>query len=106
MADVSRCTPLAVVAQRGYVEGVRLLCQYGADTEDVFRLVSNMPGLWSLSHSFTFCQPRKPGLKRLNTPSENPAKIVNVLTEIYLVTKNSVLSSKNGVNHEEVYFFP
>ena len=31
------CTPLAVMAQRGFYEGLRLLCQYGADTEDVYR---------------------------------------------------------------------
>ena len=43
-SDKNLCTPLAVVAQRGYVQGVRLLCQYGADTEDVLRLMSNLPG--------------------------------------------------------------
>ena len=34
------CTPLAVMAQRGYYEGLRLLCRYGADTEDVYRLMT------------------------------------------------------------------
>jgi len=43
-SDRNLCTPLAVAAQRGYAEGVRLLCQYGADTEDVLRLMSNLPG--------------------------------------------------------------
>lgn len=38
------CTPLAVMAQRGYYEGLRLLCRYGADTEDVYRLMTGLPG--------------------------------------------------------------
>ena len=38
------CTPLAVMAQRGYYDGLRLLCRYGADTEDVYRLMTGLPG--------------------------------------------------------------
>ena len=32
------CTPLAIMAQRGYYEGIRILCRYGADTEDVLSI--------------------------------------------------------------------
>merc|ERR1719510_56072 len=32
------------MAQRGYYEGVRLLCRYGADTEDFTRILSGLPG--------------------------------------------------------------
>eukprot|EP00095_Tigriopus_kingsejongensis_P009856 maker-scaffold853_size88743-snap-gene-0.11 protein:Tk09856 transcript:maker-scaffold853_size88743-snap-gene-0.11-mRNA-1 annotation:"ankyrin repeat containing protein" len=39
------CTPMSVMAQRGYYEGVKLLCRFGADTEDVYRLMTEMPGL-------------------------------------------------------------
>ena len=38
------CTPLAIMAQRGYCEGIRILCRYGADTEDVYRLMTGLPG--------------------------------------------------------------
>ncbi|XP_059083766.1 ankyrin repeat and SOCS box protein 12-like isoform X3 [Tigriopus californicus] len=43
--DRNMCTPLSVMAQRGYYEGVKLLCRFGADTEDVYRLMTGMPGL-------------------------------------------------------------
>lgn len=43
-SDRNLCTPLAVAAQRGHVEGVRILCRYGADTEDILRLMSGLPG--------------------------------------------------------------
>ena len=33
------------MAQRGYYKGVKLLCEYGADTEDLFRLTIGLPGL-------------------------------------------------------------
>ncbi len=39
------CTPLCVMAQRGYLQGVKLLCRFGADTEDLFRLSTGLPGL-------------------------------------------------------------
>jgi len=42
--DKNLCTPLAVMAQRGFYEGLRLLCQFGADTQDVFRLMTGLPG--------------------------------------------------------------
>jgi hypothetical protein len=32
------------MAQRGFYEGLRLLCQFGADTQDVFRLMTGLPG--------------------------------------------------------------
>ncbi len=51
--DKNLCTPISVMAQRGYYEGVKLLCQYGADTEDVYRLSSGMPGL-SLAIAATY----------------------------------------------------
>ena len=43
-SEKNLCTPLAIMAQRGFYEGVRLLCQFGADTQDVFRLMTGLPG--------------------------------------------------------------
>eukprot|EP00088_Acartia_fossae_P035489 TRINITY_DN36579_c0_g1_i3.p1 TRINITY_DN36579_c0_g1~~TRINITY_DN36579_c0_g1_i3.p1 ORF type:complete len:210 (+),score=17.63 TRINITY_DN36579_c0_g1_i3:439-1068(+) len=39
------CSPLSVLCQRGFDEGIKLLCEYGVDTEDKLRLLSDMPGL-------------------------------------------------------------
>ncbi|XP_071745450.1 ankyrin repeat and SOCS box protein 16-like [Lepeophtheirus salmonis] len=41
--DQNLCTPLSVMAQRGYYEGIKLLCTWGADTEDFYRLLSGLP---------------------------------------------------------------
>ena len=43
-SEKNLCTPLAIMAQRGFYDGVRLLCQFGADTQDVFRLMTGLPG--------------------------------------------------------------
>jgi len=39
------CSPLSILCQRGFHEGIQLLCEFGADTEDVLRILSGMPGL-------------------------------------------------------------
>ncbi|CAB4066433.1 unnamed protein product [Lepeophtheirus salmonis] len=43
--DQNLCSPLSVMAQRGYYEGIKLLCTWGADTEDFYRLLSGLPSL-------------------------------------------------------------
>ena len=43
--DRNMCTPLSVMSQRGYYEGVKLLCEYGAPLEDMYRLATGLPGL-------------------------------------------------------------
>ena len=42
-ADRNLCSPLSVMAQRGHEVGVRLLCSFGAETEDVYRLMTGSP---------------------------------------------------------------
>ena len=39
------CSPLSIMCQRGLLEGVALLCEFGADTEDSLRLLQGLPGL-------------------------------------------------------------
>ena len=39
------CSPLSIMCQRGFYPGVKLLCEFGADTEDIMRILSGMPGL-------------------------------------------------------------
>jgi len=39
------CSPLSIMCQRGFYQGVKLLCEFGADTEDVMRILSGFPGL-------------------------------------------------------------
>ena len=34
------CSPLSIMCQRGFYPGVKLLCQFGADTEDIMRILS------------------------------------------------------------------
>jgi len=38
------CSPLSIMCQRGFYPGLRLLCEFGADTEDLLRLLAGLPG--------------------------------------------------------------
>ena len=39
------CSPLSIMCQRGFLKGITLLCEFGADTEDSLRLLQGLPGL-------------------------------------------------------------
>ena len=44
-SSANLCSPLSIMCQRGFYPGVKLLCEFGADTEDIMRILSGMPGL-------------------------------------------------------------
>ena len=44
-SQANLCSPLSIMCQRGFYPGVKLLTQFGADTEDIMRILSGMPGL-------------------------------------------------------------
>ena len=44
-SQANLCSPLAIMCQRGFYTGVKLLVEFGADTEDIMRILSGMPGL-------------------------------------------------------------
>ena len=44
-SQANLCSPLSIMCQRGFYPGVKLLCEFGVDTEDIMRILSGMPGL-------------------------------------------------------------